>query len=464
MGRRGVPFFWGQALALRDNYRPGAVFRDCPLSGRLVDNASLPENFALNSSSTGPFSTSNEDTPAKRQDFLTILDGVIDEYRADKDVIFRDDHERNKYLFTHLDDVSRTWKRSGKCMVPACTKKSIARSHAVPRGMLLERVGEAGHVLTPARDRNDGGRLVLQRVGLALASTFPGFCDSHELLFQSFENAKKVASERDLLLQAYRTACRELFRTKFWVDRVTNLFKEFEGLRDQRLAERLRERLAAAGLGTGKLETFRVEGDPLVTSWNRQLTGLRELSLYLESKLVPALEAAVFGSDESGLHLWAVDIDIELPVGLSGAATIPLTAAGQEAQLHFVMAVLPHTGGSFVCIVGTAEDGVGLTSYENRWMQNALEFLSMVESWMINGTDQWYLRPSVWSQIGTKRQELVLQEISACAGSIYQEAAQAIFDDLRRTVLAAFEAAHIGRMDKEYLDFVKKHRAKCGMR
>lgn len=417
----------------------------------------------MNSSFKSPFSTSNEDVSAARQDFLTILDGVIDEYRTDKNVIFRDDSERNKYLFTNLDDISRTWKQSKTCMVPGCTKKSIVRSHAVPRGMLSERVGEAGHVLTPGLDKNDGGRLVLQRVGLTLASTFPGFCESHELLFQSFENAKKVASEQDLLLQTYRTACRELFRTKFWFDRTTNLRKEFEGLRDQRLAERLRQRLAAAGLRITNLESFRVEGDPLVTSSDMQLAGLKMLNLYLESKLVPALEAAVFDSDESGLHVWGVDIDIELPVGLTGAATITVTTEGQEVQLHFVMAVLPHTGGSLVFIVGTAEDEVALTSYRNRWMQNALEFLSMIESWMINGTDQWYLRPSVWSKIGAKRQEQVLREITACSGNVYQESGQSIFDDLRRTVLAAFEAEHLGRADKEYVDFVKKHRAKCGL-
>lgn len=422
----------------------------------------ISKDCTLSSSTTDPVSTSNEDPSGKRQAFLAILDDVIDEYRTDKNIIFRDDRERSKYLFSHLDDVDRTWKRSARCMVPACTKKSIARSHAVPRGMLLERVGEAGHVLTPARDRGDGGRLVLQRVGLSIASTFPGFCDSHELLFQSFENAKKVAGERDVLLQAYRTACRELFRTKFWVDKTTKLLKEFEDLRDRRLAERLRERLVAASVTAGEVLNFQIKDDPLLTSWDRQLANLRKLCLYLESKLVPALEAAVFSSEESGLHVWAVDIDIELPVGLSGATTIPLTGSGEDALLHLVMAVLPHTGGSLVCIVGTSEDQVDLTSYKDRWMQNALEFLSMVESWMINGTDQWYLRPSVWNQIGAQRQNLILEEIEACSRSVNQEAGQAIFDDLRRTVLAAFEAEHVGRSDEMYLDFVKKHRAKCG--
>lgn len=407
--------------------------------------------------------TDSDDTARKAQAITAIADSVIDEYLADRNVIFRDDRERSKYLFGALDDTSRIWKRSKKCMVPGCTNKSIARSHAVPRGMLSARVGEAGHVLTPGRDRIKDGQLVLQRVGLALASTFPGFCESHELLFQSFENAKKVASESDLLLQAYRTACRELFRTRFWIGRTTELFRTFKALRDERLLERLKQRLDAAGLGTAQINNLEVKDDPMVASWDRPLAALRELNVFLETKLVPALEAAVFGSDESGLHVWAVDIDTELPVGLSGAATVPMRVAGHGTQLHFVMAVLPHDGGTLVCIVGAAEDQVGLTAYQTRWMQNGLEFLSMIESWMINGSDQWFLRPSVWDKLGSKRQELVLQEISECARNVYEEADQSIFDDVRRSVLAMFEAANAGRSDAGNMEFVKKHRAKCGL-
>lgn len=397
------------------------------------------------------------------QTITGILDGVIDEYLADKSIIFRDDRERKKYLFGALEDISRSWKRSKRCMVPTCTHSSIVRSHAVPRGMLFDRVGESGHVLTPSRDRTDDGRLVLQRIGLAEASTFPGFCDTHELLFQSFENSKKVATEREVLLQAYRTACRELFRTKFWLDKAAKQIQAFQKLRDERLAERLRERLGAAGLSDVQINDFRIADDPLLLAWKRPLEGLRELSVYLESKLVPALEAAVFAADESGLTVSAVDIDIEIPVGLSGAASIPRRTAGHEGDLHFLMGLLPHVGGSLVFIVGTAEDQGDLTSYEERWMQNALEFLSMIESWMINGTDQWYLQPSVWDKLGAQRQALILEEIDACLRNVYEESEQAIFDDVRQNLLAAFKADHGTRADAAYLEFIQKHRAKSAV-
>jgi hypothetical protein len=391
-----------------------------------------------------------------------ILDAVIDEYEADRSIIFWDEKERKKYLYGALDDAAATWKRTRKCMVPSCSHKSIPRSHAVPRGMLADKVGEAGHVLAPHRDRRSGGQLALERVGLSDASTFPGFCSAHERLFESFENAKKVSTEDELLRQAYRTACRELFRTAHWIDKTTRQLQTFQQLRDERLTERVRSRLHSAGLQEVKVGQLQIQDDPIVSRWEQSLQGLRELHDHLKATLVPALESAVFSGDKSGLSVHATNLDVDLPVGLSGAASVPRFILGQNYSLHILMGVLPHDKGTLTFTVGAAADQAELDLYEKRWMQNALEYLSMVESWMINGSDQWYLRPSVWNKLGKQRQDLILAEISACARSVRDEAEHAIFDDVRRTFLADFEAVHTTRTDADYLDYVQKHRSKVG--
>lgn len=400
--------------------------------------------------------------PQVAQELTRVLDAVINEYEADRSIIFRDEKERKKYLYGALDDAAATWKRTRRCMVPSCSVKSVPRSHAVPRGMLADKVGEAGHVLAPHRDRKNGGQLALERVGLSDASTFPGFCSAHELLFESFENAKKVNSEDELLLQAYRTACRELFRTAFWIDKATKQLQTFQQLRDERLAERVHSRLHAAGWLEVKVGQLQIQDDPTVSRWERPLKGLRELHDHLKATLVPALESAVFSADKSGLSIHATNLDVDLPVGLSGAASVPRFATGQNRSLHILMGVLPHDTGTLTFTVGAAADQVELDLYEKRWMQNALDYLSMVESWMINGSDQWYLRPSVWNKLGKHRQDLILAEISDCARNIREEAEHAIFDDVRLNFLAAFEAEHATRTDAYYLDYVQKHRSKVG--
>jgi len=93
-------------------------------------------------------------------------------------------------------------------------------------------------------------------------------------------------------------------------------------------------------------------------------------------------------------------------------------------------------------------------------MENGLTLLSMIESWMINGTDQWYLKPSVWAKLGNQRQEIILQSITECKQSVYEESGLSIFDDIRYDLLAAFEGEHSGRSDSSYVAFIAGQKAK----
>lgn len=393
-------------------------------------------------------------------DVMAHLDAVMDEYLADHSIIFRNESERKKYLFGSLDAVEKEWKKSRGCMVPSCTHTSIARSHTVPRAMLSDRVADEGHALTPALDRNQNGRLVMQKVGISDASTFPGFCETHECLFEAFENAKKLSSERDLLLQTYRTACRELFRTNIWMQQVSGTISTFECLRDARLTDRLRDRIKASGLSELGVQQIKVSSDPLIEPWVNRLKRLKELHSYCANDLIPMLEAAVFGGDESNITSLAIDIDLELPVGISGMASLNVIFGGQSTLPNITFGVLPHTGGTLVFMAALGKDQAALQAYYDRWMENGLTLLSMIESWMINGTDQWYVRPSVWEKLGEERQEAILQSITECKQSVYEESKFSIFDEVRRDLLTAFEGEHGGRSDSSYLAFIAEQKAK----
>lgn len=393
-------------------------------------------------------------------DVIAHLDAVMDEYRANHSIIFRDESERKKYLFGSLDAVEKGWKKSRGCMVPSCTHKSIARSHTVPRAMLSDRVADAGRVLTPALDRNQNGRLVMQKVGISDASTFPGFCATHERLFEVFEKAKKISSEGDVLLQAYRTACRELFRTNFWMQQVSGTISTFECLRDERLTDRLRDRLKAFGLSKLGVQQIKVSSDPLMEPWRIRLQGLKEVHSYYANDLIPGLESAVFGGDESNITSLAIDIDLELPVGISGMASPNVFFGGQSTLLNIVFGVLPHTDGILVFMAALAKDQAALQAYYDRWMENGLTLLSMIESWMINGTDQWYLKPSVWEKLGEERQEAILQSMTECKKSVYEESEFSIFDEARHDLLTSFEGEHGGRSDSSYVAFIAEQKAK----
>lgn len=91
----------------------------------------------------------------------------------------------------------------------------VIRAHTLQRsGIIRGLIGADNHVLTFYPIRNDSqGRPRIHRVGWHQASTFFGFCDSHDaILFSDIETEPFVGSERQILLVGYRALCHELYQ------------------------------------------------------------------------------------------------------------------------------------------------------------------------------------------------------------------------------------------------------------
>jgi hypothetical protein len=115
-------------------------------------------------------------------------------------------------------DAARVFKRereTGACMyaVPggeACLQPPI-RSHSVGRSEHLQRIAENGHVL--GYSRNTLRHLLhvganMEFIGLKNASTFPGFCASHDHeLFKEIDRSPIELNLRTVALLAYRIVC-----------------------------------------------------------------------------------------------------------------------------------------------------------------------------------------------------------------------------------------------------------------
>ena len=108
--------------------------------------------------------------------------------------------------------------RAGRCLHPkapsGCSGTPI-RSHTIQRGGALSAIAEDGHVMSgglPAAERFDrAGRLELQRTGINLASTFPGFCNKHDSeLFLPIETGLLPLNNQTALLLSYRAMAYEL--------------------------------------------------------------------------------------------------------------------------------------------------------------------------------------------------------------------------------------------------------------
>lgn len=59
----------------------------------------------------------------------------------------------------------------------------------------------------------------------------------------------------------------------------------------------------------------------------------------------------------------------------------------------------------------------------------------MVETWMVNGTNHWFIRPSVWAKIPSKRASRVLTHIGERGHDLGEPYHLSIFDEVRREML-----------------------------
>jgi hypothetical protein len=154
-----------------------------------------------------------------------------DAFWDDPSVVMGSEPETTRKLFEHLKRSSRNWERSGPCMYQGCGKPSIRRSHSIHRAGSIERIAEAQHVLTPRLDNR--GQMRMERVGVNLASTFPGFCEEHEQLFSEFEVVGAVSAPRHVALQAFRTLSREIARKRQGLAELERLLQDYRKARDE---------------------------------------------------------------------------------------------------------------------------------------------------------------------------------------------------------------------------------------
>lgn len=389
-----------------------------------------------------------------------VLDTVMNEYAADNKIIFASESERTKHHYGSINKRLKDWKKSRHCMVPGCSQQSISRSHTIPKGMSLTAISEKGHLLTPEFNQQTGA-LVLKPVGVSFASTFPAFCSVHEGLFEGFETQKKIETEAHVYLQLYRVACRELFRSHFLIAQHEQFMLSYCRLRDERLMGLVEQRALDRGFPLDtKSTSLSSAKDPLVKWANDRIAGAKELALHIDNKILPAIQRAIFEGCEDGIFVKVFSINFEIPVALSGCAAFYINDHRNKKQVFQIINVLPFDGHSMLILAGAVADKDYIQLYASKWMVNAFSMISMVESWMLNGTDQWYLKPSVWNVLPGSRKAAILDAILQCDQNIGEEYSLSIFDGIRTTFLLMLKEKEEPTQDNTYWRFVRSQKAK----
>lgn len=371
----------------------------------------------------------------------SAMDQMFDLLTSEDGLGFSNESERLGFFFRRLKQRDRSWRRSKPCMYPGCQKLSIVASHTIPRSGPLALLAEDGHVITPHFYK---GQVRAELVGIGEASVFPGFCQEHERLFERFEQSKCLADATDITLQALRVVCRES-RIKQEQSRFTQqLLDEHQQLVNTRGMTILRQLLGDAfmaahpikeiAIGIGKL-------DPLIEKAHEQIKEANAVILQYENDFLGPLMEASQGKDSNVSGIRLTIPQHQLPACLAGRGNFRFKAENSE-QIQEVVAILnvwPTETDTSLLMVVREQDQAAAETYFARFSQPEFNSVSMVESWMVHGSDHWFMRPSAWNVIPEVRQRKILHDMLDTTFNIGNEYRGSLFDDIRRQVIAANE-------------------------
>jgi len=364
-----------------------------------------------------------------------IIDEIIDEYRQNNAAIFHDESERAAHHYRFVNESRRSWSDIGQCTVSSCGNRSVQRSHTVPLSMSLATIAEDGHLVAPEFD-HESGHLKIAKVGIRRASTFPGFCTEHESLFGGFEREGQVVAERDVILQAYRAACRERYRLAHHLDHVRRMVADYQEFRDRRLLEKLQGKLGP--FDDVQVKRFSMPRDPLIDAGEPFVNGLRSHLTMLDDAIIPGFEKELFDLPVNGdVYILQSKLGLQVPVAMSGATSFEITVSRCAHPVLVLLNVVPTDDDTIILLAGLGADRKYIEQYVHRWSRSRLEWLSMIESWMVSGSDQWYLSSSAWERLSSPRQRAILDAILRSKDGIWTEYQSSILDTVREKLLAA---------------------------
>ncbi len=211
---------------------------------------------------------------------------------------------------------STTYRKSLRehkvCLYPGCTTNSpIIRAHSVSKSKNLRPIAEKSHVLWTHFDVKDialhRGRPPLFLEGINIATTFRGFCQEHDAIFQEIDQDPHNSSPRLLFLHAYRTLAAECWWASAKRDAYVAQSSEFE-------MRMIPASNPVEGFVSNQLESF-------------------DFQIWTYFKLKELFDAALLAKDWSTLRAYEISFDQRCPIASTIGHTPNCTFSMQQIHI-----------------------------------------------------------------------------------------------------------------------------------
>lgn len=367
------------------------------------------------------------------------MDKAMIDFNADEESIFNNEKETLKYKYQSFAPLKK-WKKKQTCVVRNCQNRSIERSHTIQKSGSIKHISENGHVLTP-RFNMDTGEIELISIGVNDASTFPGYCGKHERLFEDFENIKDFQSGEHLGLQLYRTVCREIVITENHIRRANKLVEGYKKFRDKKIGDAIVENIGIQTIHAEKIDFKNFKFSSKDSRLKMAEKRIKENERYLNEFLYKFHDGILNDLSKKKFQkiaYTAIAFDKEIPVALAGRGNFNIKLKSKFKSIEVILNVLPLENKTYIFVATLKKFTKELEAYMSQFI-NPLEVVSMIENWMIHGSDHWFIKPSVWEKVNEVLRQNIVESILDDKYNIGHEFDKSIFNDIKMESIRLME-------------------------
>lgn len=346
--------------------------------------------------------------------YKNLIDDTIDKIETGE-LIFGDEKTSNRIKHDSYERTEKAFKKQGICVYKDCTNKSIKRSHTIPMSKALKIISEHNHLYhIDLNIKNEKFPIKMTKIGLKEATVFPGFCKKHELLFADFENKGEFENINQIYKQVYRSVCRDIAFHKNELENINIDYDNYIKIREEKSKEYINNILTHNNVINSKLvDNIQINMEDYQTSYLSAQKKNEKRILTRLFKFKQILERAV--EEEGEIYgLCSKNIIIEdgyLPVALSGFSTLRIRdKQNKDRMIYCLINIIPISEKTLISLIYEEEDYDIMNPFVEKSFQNNISILNMVESFMLHGSDGWYIKPSIWEDIPDKRKESILKD------------------------------------------------------
>ena len=318
---------------------------------------------------------------------------VMTKYESNNDYILGRESDKKSflYLFKGLFPKKRT------CVIPECKNKSVRNSHTIQKAHSLKIIAEGNHIYSPIFNKKTG-KLEVTRLGINQASTFPGFCSKHEHIFRIFENSKDVDSEESVQLQIFRTISRELVVKKSELAQLLAMKDHYLKFREKKILELFYTAASKKISNMAFPDSITIDfEDKNLAAMNDEIEKVSsDISFFTSSFFEPLYRFIFFdGFSDDPLYIYKIEVPEQIPVTLAGRGSYHIEKDGVKHEIHAILNILPLVDKTALYIAVELKNREFLEHYIAIFLQTGLPGLNLADTWMVRGTDHWFIQPSV---------------------------------------------------------------------